>query len=156
MFKDVNKELRAFSKLIASDIRPLVEDGVRQSAAPQAAAMARTVRVVSDRVPVVAVGRTNPPIRGWRRGSATDSKKRRGAMAHGVVYGPRGGKRATPVQENYYRIARDDSGGALGRALTASGKIMREAEEAYLKFYLATLKAHGWVTPSLRGWRGRG
>jgi hypothetical protein len=117
--------------------------------------MARTVRVKSDRVPVVSVGAVNPPIRGWRRGSAQDSKMRRGAMAHGVVYGPAGGKRDTLVKENYYRIPRDSSGGTLGKYLSDNGRIMRQAEEAYLKFYMATLKAHGWVTPSLRGWRGR-
>lgn len=156
MFRDVNKELRQFSRLIANDLKPLVEQGVKASQAPQAEAMSRTVRVKSDRVPVLSVGATNPPLRKWRgRGTAQSNKLRRGSMAHGVVYGPKGGKPETRVDENYYRIPRNTDGGALGRALSDNGRIMREAEQAYARFYLATLKAHGWVAPSLRGWRGR-
>lgn len=139
MFKDVNKDLRAFSKLIANDIRPLVEDAVRQSSAPQSAAMAKTVRVHSDRVPVVAVGKTNPPLRGWRgRGTAATNRRRRGAMAHGVLAGPKDGP-------NYYRIPRDNSYGPLGRALRDRGPIMDRAEDAYLRFYMATLRRKGWT-----------
>ena len=111
--------------------------------------MSKTVRVVSDRVPVVSVGRTNPPLKKWRgRGSAADNKRRRGAMAHGVVYGPK-----QPV--NLYKIPRDNSGGPLGRMLQTNGRIMAQAEDAYLRFYVATLKAHGWVTPSLNSFRRR-
>lgn len=143
MFKNVNKELRQYSKLIATDIKPLVEQGVRESSAPQADALAKTVRVVSDRVPVVSVGRTNPPLKGWRgKGTAAGNKRRRGAMAHGVVYGG-----FTP---NYYVKGRDDTGGSLGKALQANGKILKEAEELYLRFYFATLKAHGWGMSNLR------
>lgn len=139
MFKDVNKDLRAFSKLIANDIKPLVEDAVRESNAPQAAAMAKTVRVHSDRVPVVAVGKVNPPLKDWRGKSpnAAKNKRRRGAMAHGVLAGAKGGP-------NFYRISRDNSYGPLGRALRERGRIMREAEDAYLRFYMATLKRKGW------------
>ena len=136
-FKDVNRELRQFSKLIANDIRPLVEDGVRRSQAPQAAAMAKTVRVHSDRVPVLVVGMVNPRFAsGFRRGSAADSRRRRGLLAAGVVKGPKG-----PV--NYYRIPRSESWGPLGRALRDNGRIMGEAEQAYLRFYMATLRRYG-------------
>lgn len=138
VFKDVNRELRQFSKLIANDIRPLVEDGVRASNAPQADAMAKTVRVHSDRVPVLVVGKVNPRFAtGFRRGGAADSRRRRGQLAAGVVKGPAG-----PV--NYYKIPRSESWGALGRALRSSGRIMSEAEQAYQKFYMATLKRYGF------------
>lgn len=142
-FKDVNRELRSHSKAIAQDILPTVKAGVRASSAPQAEAMADTVRVHSDRVPVVAVGKANPRFKSskfTRKGS--DSKKRRGSLARGVVTGPAGGRRDTAANENYYRPqGRDTSWGALGKAL--DGPILREAEVAYLRLYIATLKAHG-------------
>lgn len=140
MFRDVNKDLRSFSKLIATDLRPHVEDAVRRSNAPQAAAMAKTVRVHSDRVPVVAVGKVNPPLKKWRgkRPDAAKNKRRRGAMAHGVLAGTKGGP-------NFYRIPRDDSYGPLGRALRSTSPMMKSAEDAYLRFYLATLRRKGWT-----------
>lgn len=140
-FKDVNRELRQFSKLIANDIRPLVEDGVRRSQAPQSDAMAKTVRVHSDRVPVLVVGKVNPRFQsGFQRPgqSAVAARRRRGQLAAGVVKGPKG-----PV--NYYRIPRSESWGPLGRALQANGRIMAEAEQAYLRFYMATLRRYGLV-----------
>ena len=145
MFADVNRELRAVSRLIASDLIPEVQAAVRRSGAPQAAAMANTVRVHSDRVPVVAVGKVNPKFstRFTRRGS--NSKLRRGSIAHGVVYGPLGGKRATPAHENYYAPQmRDSSGGALGASMR-TGPIYDQACEAYLKQWLAIMKHHGFV-----------
>lgn len=145
-WRDVNKELRQFSRLIASDLKPLVEGAVASSGAPQAAAMSRTVRVHSDRVPVLAVGKTNPRLSGFRRKGRTGAQAKlwRGALAHGVIYGPLGGKKSTPAAENYYRISRDPSGGPLGRALQDSGHIFEAACVAYLKYFEATLKAHGW------------
>lgn len=141
-FKDVNRELRAHARLIAQDIVPAVQAGVRASAAPQAAAMAATVRVHSDRVPVVAVGKTNPRFQSSRfQRKGSNSRMRRGSLARGVVAGPAGGRRDTAASENYYGIARDPSWGALGRAV--QGPIMRDGEIAYLRLYIATLKAHG-------------
>lgn len=140
-FKDVNKELRAGARLIAADIAPRVAKAVAASGAPQAAAMSKTVRPHSDRVPVVVVGKTNPRFRSGfaRRGS--DSRRRRGALALGVVSGPAGGKRSTRANENYYRIRRDPSWGPLGAAL--AGPILADVEVAYLKLYIGVLKAHG-------------
>lgn len=133
-FKDVNKELRQYSKQIADDLVPAVADGVRRSRAPQAAAMAGTVRAHSDRVPVVVVGKTNPKFaRSKFRGG--DTRRRRGAIALGVVSGPAG-------HVNYYKIGRDRSWGPLGDAIR--GPIMRDAEIAYLRLYIATLKHHGF------------
>ena len=139
-FKDINRELRSGAKLIAADILPEVAAAVRASPAPQAAALAATVRVHSDRVPVVVVGKTNPRFNsGWRRGG--NSRQRRGAMALGVVAGPAGGKKRTRSRENYYRRGRDNSWGRLGQAVR--GPIMRQGEIAYLKLYIATLRAYG-------------
>lgn len=141
LFKDLNRELRASARLVASDMVPMVADAVRRSNAPQAAAMAGTVRVHSDRVPVVVLGKVNPRFRShkWR---GADSRRRRGAMALGVVRGPMGGKRSTAVHENYYKIGHDDSWGPLGKAIR--GPIMRQGEIAYLKLYIAALRAHGF------------
>jgi hypothetical protein len=138
-FRDINKELRAGSKLIAQDIAPHVSAGVRASGAHQASNMAATVRVHPDRVPVVAVGKVNPRFSTPFRGGNT--RRRRGAMSLGVVAGPAGGHRSTSAHENYYGIRRDSSWGSLGRAL--QGRIMTEAETAYLKLFIAALRAHG-------------
>jgi hypothetical protein len=105
--------------------------------------MAQTVRPHSDRVPVVVVGKVNPRFNHkWRR--STDSARRRGSLAHGVVYGPLGGKRSTGAHENYYRIGRDSSGGPLGRA-TRDGSVFDQACEAYLTQFLAIMKHHGFA-----------
>lgn len=155
LFKSLNAELRQYSKLIAQDLVPHVEQAVRQSQAPQADAMAKTVRVHSDRVPVVVVGKVNPKFRGsrfTRKGS--NRKQRRGALAHGVVYGPKGGKRDTRPDENYYRIPRDDTGGALGRS-ARQGPIWDEATALYLRYFYAAARHHGFIRDS-RGVRWGG
>lgn len=157
MFKDVNRELRTASKRIATEMRPEVEEAVRQSQAPQAQAMSATVRVHSDRVPVLAIGKVNPKFSNgkWRRQgqSAKDSRLRRGAMAHGVVYGPKGGKRKTAPNENYYRISRSSTGGRVGAALESSG-FMARVSEVYLREYTAALKRAGFKVFVGGKWRG--
>jgi hypothetical protein len=153
MFKDVNRELRQVAKLIAADLVPAVSDAVAKSRAPQAAAMSATVRAHSDRVPVVVVGKTNPKFSAKFRGGNT--KRRRGALAHGVVYGPAGGKRDTAVDENYYKIGRDTSGGPLGQAVTG-GRVFDLACEAYLKQFLAIMRHHGFAPHGTgMAWTGR-
>lgn len=159
LYKDVNGELRRFAYLIAKDMVPAVVDAVRESNAPQAAAVARTVRAHSDRVPVVVVGKTNPwSGRKWKRKSTSTrtSKLRRGSIAHGVVYGPKGGRPDTRPQENYYRIPRDESGGSLGRALR--GDILERACDAYLQVYASVMRHHGFVGHRIQAltWNGRG
>ena len=148
VFRDVNRELRVAAKRIANDIRPVIEEATAASHAPQAAALARTVRVHSDRVPVVVIGKVNPrfsePFR--RKGeSAKSVKLRRGALAHGVVFGPKGGKRATARNENYYKIGRDERGGPVGRSVTGSGAALDAAAEAYLREYYRVLRRYGFV-----------
>lgn len=147
-FKDVNRQLRQSSRAIATDtLLPLVTRAVAASPAPQAHAMAATVRVHSDRVPVVVVGKVNPRFAsGFRhRGeSAGSARLRRGSLAAGVVYGPLGGKRATPVAENYYRMPRDASGGVLGRATSDGGGIAEAGTQRYLREYLRILRAAGF------------
>lgn len=159
MFRDVNRELRQFARLIAQDMVPDIADAVGRSDAPQAAALAKTVRAHSDRVPVVVVGKTNPfGGRKWRRSTTTTatSKRRRGSMAHGVVYGPAGGRQDTTPRENYYRIRRDESGGPLGAALR--GPIVDKAADAYLKVYASVMRRHGFVGMRVKAlhWNGRG
>lgn len=151
-FKDVNRQLRSSARAIATDtLLPLVRQAVAASAAPQAAAMAATVRVHSDRVPVVVVGKVNPRFQsGFRRGrgggdgSAGASKRRRGSLARGIVMGPLGGRRDTPTPENYYRIGRDPSGGALGRALADGGVVAKAGTARYLTEYVRILRGAGF------------
>jgi len=154
-FRDVNRELRAVSRLIAQDLVPEVQSAIRASAAPQAHAMAATVRAHSDRVPVVVVGKVNPKFSSRFTRKGGDSKRRRGALAHGVVYGPLGGRRDTRAHENYYRIGRDPSGGALGASMR-TGPIFDTACEAYLKQWLAILTHHGFIADGATGvsWGG--
>lgn len=141
-FRDINRELRAAAGEIAQAMAPQVSAAVARSAAPQAPAMANTVRVHSDRVPVVVVGKTNPRFGSGftRRGS--NSRARRGQLARGVVAGPLGGRRDTRAHENYYRIGRDPAWGVLGRAVT--GPILATVETEYLRAYLRILRAHGF------------
>ena len=154
-FKDVNSELRRAARGIANDVLvPLVSQAVASSGAPQAAAMAATVRAHSDRVPVVVVGKVNPRFSsGFRRpgGSAAQSKARRGSMARGVVSGPLGGRRDTRADENYYRIPRDPSWGALGRALSEGGQIVEAGTQRYLDEYLTILRRAGFDVTHLPG-----
>ena len=157
MWRDVNRELRGEAKQIAATLAPIVAAAVAQSGAPQAAAVAATVRAHSDRVPVVVVGKTNPRLGGFTRrgprkdgGPRADVKLRRGSLAHGVVYGPLGGRRHTGVQENYYRIGRDTTGGPLGRALADAGPAFDKACDEYLAAFLTVMGRHGWPADQLR------
>lgn len=145
LFRDVNRALRYAARDIADEMVPHISLAVRLSPAPQAKAMSATVRSKPDRIPVVIIGRVNPKFSTRFTRSGSDSKKRRGSMAHGVVYGPAGGKRSTPTNENFYKIPRDESGGALGKTLK-SGTVIRQAEIAYLEAFLEILADHGFDT----------
>lgn len=153
-FRDINKELRGHARRIAADVLlPEVTRAVAAGAAPQAQAMAATVRVVSDRVPVVAVGRVNPRFsHPWtRKGeNAAQRRIRRGSMARGVVVGPLGGHRDTDASENYYKTPRDASGGPLGAALREGGPVLQQGQEAYLKAYTRVLTAAGFDAEARR------
>lgn len=143
LFRAINADLRASSKRIAADMMPDIAAAVRRSAAPQAHAMADTLRPLSDRVPVVVMGRVNPKFTSHKFGhkgeSAGSRRRRRGAMALGVVAGPAG---AT----NYYKIGRDDSWGPLGAALR--GPILKDAEVKWLEMFIAVMRAHGYDASS--------
>lgn len=157
MWRDVNRELRGEAKTIAGTLVPTVAQAVAASGAPQAGAVAATVRAHSDRVPVVVVGKTNPRLPGFTRrgprkdgGPRADVKARRGQIAHGVVYGPLGGRRQTGARENYYSIGRDTTGGPLGRALSDAGPAFDAACEEYLAAFLRVMHRHGWPADQLR------
>lgn len=152
-FRDVNRELRAAAKPIAAAVLPELAQAVRRSQAPQAHKIAATLRVKSDRVPVISIGAVNPRLSGFRRGAA--AKRNRGSIAHGVVYGPLGGRRDTPPAENYYRIGRDPRGGPVAAALdeARNGPAFRAACAAYLDGFLDVLSRHGF-TGSPPQWNG--
>jgi hypothetical protein len=140
-FKDVNRALRAEALLIAKSLVPDVEQAVTLSRAPQAQKMSKTVRAKSDRVPVLSIGAVNPRFstRFTRRGTG-DSRKRRGAIAHGVVYGTKGGH--LKGGGDYYHIGRDSSGGPVGRAMT-TGAGFDAACDAYFVAYRKVLGGAG-------------
>jgi hypothetical protein len=111
------------------------------------------------------IGKTNPKLPGFsRRGTRRDGadrapvKLRRGALAHGVVYGPKGGRRATPEQENYYRTGRDERGGPVGRALADGGPAFDAATESYLRAFADVMRRHGFIGQSIKAlsWNGKG
>jgi len=146
-FRDVNQSLRAEARGIADEIRPHVEALVAASGAPQSHAMSKTVRTKSDRVPVIIIGRVNPKFSKRFTRTNSDSKERRGSIAHGIIYGPKGGKRSTATHENYYRKPRDDSGGSFGHAVR-TGRVFDLACEEYLKAFLAILTHYGFAADS--------
>lgn len=157
LWRDTNKELRVHARRIAEGVAPIVADAVARSGAPQAAAVADTVRPHSDRVPVVVIGKVNPELSGFtRRGTRRDGrarapvKLRRGQVVHGAVYGPLGGRRDTDVAENYYRIARDPSGGPVGRAVAENGAAFDQACEEYLAAFQAVMQFNGWPAAQVR------
>lgn len=160
-FKQINYALRQEARDIAESVRPHVALLVAMSPAPQAQALAKTVRTKPDRVPVIIVGKTNPKFgSGFRRKgeSAASTKQRRGSLAHGVIYGPKGGKRATPPDENYYApLQRDDKGGAIIRSVR-EGAVFEIAAEVYVAAYLDILTRHGFVKDGSNRvrWRGGG
>lgn len=162
LFREVNRELRSEAMAISLEMVAPVQDAVRQSPAPQAAKVADAARAHKDRVPVVVLGKVNPKLRGFsRRGTRKDGKPRanikgrRAQLAHGVVYGPLGGRKATQVHENYYKRTRDPSGGALGRAMGPTGSIGKAAADQYLQAFNFVLTRHGFVGPN-HSWNGHG
>lgn len=162
MFRDVNKELRSEAYTIARDMEGPISSAIAGMPAPQAGKVSDTVRAVKDRVPVVAIGKTNPKLskfarRGPRRdgGARANPRKRAGSVAHGVVYGPLGGRRSTSVHENYYKTGRDSSGGRLGAGLREGGSIFETACREYLHAFEYVLAKHGFVG-SNHEWNGHG
>lgn len=157
LFRNVNFALREESVRIAKPLAPLVSAAVAASGAPQGRDMAPTVRVIRDRTPVVAIGKTNPKLSKFsRRGARKDGrpradvKRRRGALAHGVVYGPLGGRRTGSGGENYYRIGRDNSGGRVGRVLDYGGPVFEKACDEYLAAFFRVMESNGWGNEYLR------
>jgi hypothetical protein len=151
-FRDVNQAMRPMARSIADELRPHVELALRLSPAPQAKAMAGTVRTKSDRVPVMVIGATNPKFSAHKfthKGeTARQRKLRRGSLAHGVIFGPKGGKRSTAADENYYAPQqRDDSGGPLMRSMR-TGALYDRAVKAYMDGYLHILTHYGFVMDS--------
>jgi hypothetical protein len=140
-FKDVNRALRAEAYQIAKSLEPEVEAAVRTSRAPQAQVMSKTVRAKSDRVPVLSIGAVNPRFSTpfTRRGTG-NSRQRRGAIAHGVVYGTKGGRR--PGGGDYYHIRRDNTGGPVGRYML-NGPAFDAATDAYFAAYRKILAEAG-------------
>jgi hypothetical protein len=158
-FRDVNRALREEAYAIALDLEPEVTKAVEQSRAHQAKAVALTVRAKRDRVPVVVVGKVNPKFRSkqgrqpafTRRGKGADQhRKRRGAIAHGVVYGPKGGhlkadgSKGRARGANFYGIPRNESGGPVGRYLQ-DGPAFNAATTAYFEAYQRELRKAGIV-----------
>jgi hypothetical protein len=81
-----NSIMRDMSHSAAQRLVPVVQAGIRSSPAPQAAAVAGTVRSKRDRMIVVRAGATNPKLSGWKRNSR--NKLWRGSVAWGVAVGP--------------------------------------------------------------------
>jgi hypothetical protein len=154
-FHDVNTALRDEARWIADQIVPEVVQALTLSNAPQAPGFGRTVKSKRDRIPIVVIGRTNPGLKKFsRRGPRKDGKARqnpkwrRGAMAHGIIYGPRSGGRSSPApagasKPGNYGIPRNPSGGAVMRSIR-SGRAYRGATDAYLNAYIRVLRRAGF------------
>lgn len=140
-FKAVNRELRGEAKAIAQALLPDVQAAVRQSGAPQADKVAAASRAISDRKPTIVVGKNRPAISGFKRRGG-NTKSSRVQVAHGVVYGPAGGRRDTKVRENYYSIQRNGAGGPLRAAM--NHQLLARAEVLYLKAYMEVLRRNGF------------
>ena len=76
---------RDLSRNAAERLVPLVQRAVLSSPAPQARAVAATVRSKRDRTIVVQAGVTNPALSGWKRSAS--GKVWRGSVAWGVAVG---------------------------------------------------------------------
>jgi hypothetical protein len=151
-FRDVNNALRAEAMTISQSLVPEVQKALAQSSAPQAKAMVDTVKPKRDRVPVLAVGAINPKFSKVKRGGREVSaftrrgkgaeyhRRRRGAIAHGVIFGTKGGH--LKGGGDYYKIGRSESGGAFGRYVN-SGPAFDKACEAYFTAYKKVLREHG-------------
>jgi hypothetical protein len=157
-FKMVNSELRDQARRIADGIVPEVRDAVGSSDMAQAAAMVRTVGSKRDRVPVVIIGATNPGLskfskRGRPGANAKprqDPRWRRGALAHGVVFGPKpSGPRTSPEPPNkpthpgHYRMGRREDGGRVLQRIR-EGSAYRAAVREYEAAYKHVLRRHGF------------
>ena len=98
-----NSIMRDMSHSAAQRLVPTVEAAIRRSPAPQAAAVAGTVRAKRDRMIVVQAGATNPKLSGFKRNSK--NKFWRGSIAWGVAVGP-GPRRSpfNPAQVKRHRV----------------------------------------------------
>lgn len=81
-----NSVMRDLSYSAARRLEPVVAAGIRRSPAPQAGAVAATVRAKRDRMIVVRAGATNPRLSGFKRSGMNSVW--RGSVAWGVAVGP--------------------------------------------------------------------
>jgi hypothetical protein len=157
LWRDTNNQLRYEALEIAKTVEPAVRAVVASSRAPQAAAFVPTVKAKRDRVPLVAIGATNPKLKKFtRRGAGPEaSRRRRGSMAHGILFGPAGGHRQDGAGRakgaNFYRIGRDET--FLARALRDNGPVLDAATQAYLEAFQHVMERNGWPGKAMR--RGR-
>lgn len=128
-----NMVTRDLSSSAASSLVPIVQRGVRMSPAPQAAAVAATVRPKRDRMIVVVVGATNPRLSGWRRRAA--NKRYRGSIAWGVERGN------FPGTRNEYGGIGRSAGYGVARVLP---DLIDKAGQAYADIVLSVVSRSGW------------
>lgn len=162
---------RELSQAAAARLQPLFARAIRSSPAPQAAAVAATVRAKRDRMIVVTAGTVNPGLSGWRR--SPRGKSWRGSVAWGVALGGpgrtgqqvkggkvkghrRAGARVTTHQRaghgrrqgNVYRVAR--RGGPpdpfAGYLSGHRDRLVDAAADAYGEILVDSARARGWLT----------
>jgi hypothetical protein len=107
-----NSALRAAAGQLAVDVsRTTIAPLVLAGPAPQSRAMAQTIRHKVDRMVVIRIGATNPPLSGFKSGKA-GNRRWRTSLAWGIEKGP------GPGRPNRYRITRREGGHVIGPNLT--------------------------------------
>jgi hypothetical protein len=135
--RDATRDLRERAWPIAQDLAVEVREVIRSSSAPQARAVAETVRPKRDRVPLVRVGATIPKLSGFRRGSK-HNRAAKVSVAYGVEFGGAGGHRDGPGNVDLYR----GGGHALTGALT---RLTVVATETYREQLFGVMRRYGMV-----------
>ena len=130
-----NRDLRQGTKEIANEILiPAIKSAAAVSGVPQAEKMAETAFTRSDRIVFVSIGRKNPKLSGYKRGTP---QRVRTSLAWGSDLGPYPGSK-----KNVYQVPRNENG-YWARKTATDPAVFAKVTQAYSDLMFKILNKYG-------------
>lgn len=144
--REATGELRKAAKQIAVDIViPALAQTAAASGVPIAPAIAATAMPRADRVVTVSMGRKNPKLRNYKRGT---SQRARTSLAFGAEWGDgEQSRQSNPAHKvtprNRYGVPRNTGRGYIAGATAASREVHEKVRAAYLEALRSIMSRYG-------------
>lgn len=128
--KNTNAQLREAAKECANDLALLLKANTIGSPAPQTRLVASSIKVKSDRTPVVQVGGTKRVGRAYKSRKGGTRRAPAGQLLWGVEFGDKAGRFASRNSEGYWirpTVKQFAQLGAIGKYQRAVVNILKDA-----------------------------